>query len=45
MKDLICSKCEKVIIKRIEDGRANHMEPGHCNDQTCLGKLEWQPSY
>lgn len=45
MKDLICTKCGKVIIKGVEDDRAKHMEPGHCNYKKCFGKLEWQPSY
>lgn len=45
MKDLVCIKCGKVIIKRIDDSRVQHMEPGHCNYKKCFGKLEWQPSY
>lgn len=41
MKDLVCTKCGKRIIRGADEDIAQHMKPGHCNDQTCLGKLEW----
>ncbi len=45
MKDLVCTKCGKGIIRNADDSIVKMMEPGHCNYKKCLGKLEWQPSY
>lgn len=44
MKDLVCTKCGKGIVRNADDDMFKHMQPGYCTDQTCLGKLEWRNS-
>jgi len=44
MKDLVCCSCGKTLVSKAEDETAKLMSAGYCNDQSCLGKLEWRES-